>query len=137
MRQVEVASSHKHSWRQICAEYEVLLYGQGREQRKENNTSQGQVTRKGMDVKQASLKQKEADEVAKSERRKYAVKRYASEMIQHRIRHFQDGVAIGSKEFIEEVFEQKRDFFSPNRESGARRIPLSKDAIYTMRTLNT
>ena len=72
---------------------------------------------------------------AKSERRKYAEKRYASEMIQSRIRHFQDGVALGSKDFIEEVFEQKRDFFSPNRESGARRIPLSKDAMYAMRAL--
>ena len=40
-----------------------------------------------------------------------------------RIRHFTDGVAIGSKAFIEEVFQRYRPNFGPRRVDGARRIP--------------
>ena len=39
-----------------------------------------------------------------------------------RIRHMSDGVAIGSKEFVNEVFVQYRDRFGKNRKEGARPI---------------
>jgi len=40
-----------------------------------------------------------------------------------RIRHFTDGVAIGSRALIENVFQRYRPNFGPRRVDGARRIP--------------
>ena len=39
-----------------------------------------------------------------------------------RVRYFVDGAAIGSKDFIEEVFQGSRSYFHPERKSGARSL---------------
>jgi hypothetical protein len=39
-----------------------------------------------------------------------------------RIRAFSGGVAVGSEAFVEEVFNERRDLFGPNRKRGARRV---------------
>jgi hypothetical protein len=39
-----------------------------------------------------------------------------------RVRWFSDGVAIGSKGFVEGVFKGCRSHFGPNRKTGARRV---------------
>lgn len=39
-----------------------------------------------------------------------------------RVRYFVDGAAIGSKDFIEEVFQESRAYFHPERKSGARSL---------------
>jgi hypothetical protein len=37
-----------------------------------------------------------------------------------RVRAFSAGVAMGSEAFVEEVFQQRRDWFGQKRETGAR-----------------
>ena len=39
-----------------------------------------------------------------------------------RVRYFVDGAAIGSKDFIEEIFQESRSYFHPERKSGARSL---------------
>lgn len=43
-----------------------------------------------------------------------------AEMLLHQIRYFSDGAVIGSKAFVDEVFQECRERFSDQRESGAR-----------------
>jgi hypothetical protein len=56
-------------------------------------------------------------------------------LVHLRVRYFTDGVALGSKEFIEGVFEAQRDLFGPKRKKGARRMPESDAPFYTLRHL--
>jgi hypothetical protein len=44
------------------------------------------------------------------------------EVLRHKIRHFSQGVALGSQEFVESVFESRRKHFAAARKSGARKI---------------
>ena len=39
-----------------------------------------------------------------------------------RVRYFSAGAVIGSRGYVEEMFEQHRDRFGPARESGARKM---------------
>lgn len=43
-----------------------------------------------------------------------------AELLRCRIRYFSDGVAIGNRLFVEEVFENNRELFSARRQCGAR-----------------
>lgn len=43
-------------------------------------------------------------------------------MLKYRIRYFTDGVAIGSREFVNELFRQGRHRFGPRRKEGARKM---------------
>lgn len=43
-------------------------------------------------------------------------------LLRCRVRYFSDGLAIGSRDFIEEAFRRQRKDFSPKRSSGARPI---------------
>jgi len=42
-----------------------------------------------------------------------------SKVIQCRVRYFTDGVVIGSKSFVNRVFEASRERFGPKRKDGA------------------
>jgi hypothetical protein len=44
----------------------------------------------------------------------------AIEILKQRVRYFTDGLAVGSKEKLEQVFEAVRGYFGPKRKSGAR-----------------
>jgi hypothetical protein len=44
----------------------------------------------------------------------------AEEGLLERVRAFSAGVAVGSKNFVEQVFRERRELFGPKRESGAR-----------------
>lgn len=58
------------------------------------------------------------------------------ELMRCRIRYFNDGVAFGSKVFIEEVFEQNRSFFGKRRKTGARKIRGSSlENLFSLRDL--
>ena len=60
-----------------------------------------------------------------------------AELIRLRVRYFTDGAVIGSRGFVEDVFESARDRFSPKRRSGARPIrALAQDEhLYSLRDL--
>ena len=44
------------------------------------------------------------------------------QVLRLRVRHFSDGVFLGSKEFVNEMFVQYRDRFGAKRKDGARPI---------------
>ncbi len=61
------------------------------------------------------------------------------EQLLQRVRHFTDGVVLGSREFINGWFEQHRAWFggksSEARKSGARKISKDWDKLYNLRQL--
>jgi putative transposase len=64
-----------------------------------------------------------------------------AEMLGRRIRHFSDGVVLGSRQFVNEVFASSRERFGENRKSGARKLrgnaaPAS-GMIWSIRDLRT
>jgi len=57
------------------------------------------------------------------------------ELLYCRIRYFSNGLAIGSKAFVENVFNTHREWFSENRTSGARKIRNAEDPFFCLRDL--
>ena len=58
------------------------------------------------------------------------------ELMRCKIRYFSDGVALGSKEFVEELFTANRAHFSERRHCGARSAALGPiEELYTLRDL--
>ena len=57
------------------------------------------------------------------------------ELLSCRVRYFSDGLALGSKLFVENVFETHREWFSEKRESGARKIQKAEDPFFCLRNL--
>lgn len=44
------------------------------------------------------------------------------ELLRCRVRYFSDGMVLGSKAFVEEVFQMHRERFGPRCQTGARRL---------------
>ena len=60
----------------------------------------------------------------------------AADVFRVRVRHFSDGVALGSREFVNAVFREFREQFGPRRRSGARPIrALAALGLNTLRDL--
>ncbi len=59
----------------------------------------------------------------------------AAELVRLRVRYFTDGVILGSQEFVESIFTENRDQFSPTRQSGARKIAETSAGMYALRKL--
>jgi len=57
------------------------------------------------------------------------------ELLHCRIHYFSNGLAIGSKAFVENVFETHRTWFSKKRTSGARKIRNAEDSFFCLRDL--
>ena len=57
------------------------------------------------------------------------------ELVRRRVRHFVDGLVVGSQGFVEGVFELTRGRFSAGRASGARRLPNADTPLRSMRAL--
>ncbi len=45
-----------------------------------------------------------------------------TELLRCKVRYFSDGVAIGSSDYVDGIFEKYRDQFGPKRKSGARKM---------------
>jgi putative transposase len=58
-----------------------------------------------------------------------------SEMVRLRVRYFSDGLALGSKEFVESVFMENRHKFGPRRRDGARKVSEAEAPLYSLRRL--
>ena len=56
-------------------------------------------------------------------------------LLRCRVRYFTDGLAIGSKGFVENVFETHRGWFGLKRKTGARKIKCSSEPFYCLRDL--
>jgi hypothetical protein len=59
------------------------------------------------------------------------------ELVRQRVRYFSDGLVLGSREFVEGVFEANRDKFGPKRKDGARRLSGVETPLYSMRQLRS
>jgi putative transposase len=57
------------------------------------------------------------------------------ELVRLRVRYFSDGLVLGSKEFVENVFTENRTKFAPRRVTGARRLKETNAALYSIRQL--
>lgn len=100
------------SWRMISARYRTLLFSTG---------EQGD-TKQGIDP----------EKVRKTLNDNGALKFH--ELLHCHIRYFNDGVALGSRLFIEEVFERNRSFFGARRKNGAREMQGGDwQGLYSMR----
>ncbi len=100
--------------------YRSILYAEGREVRDAQNEK---VVRRGVSV--------EAAREVLAERGKLST----SELVRLRVRYFSDGAILGSKGFVEGIFEAQRERFSPKTKQGAKRITESETPFYTLRRL--
>jgi hypothetical protein len=58
-----------------------------------------------------------------------------AEMLRRRVRYFADGLAIGTKGFLNDLFAVTRDYFGPRRKSGARKMRFCQTELCAMRDL--
>ncbi|WP_395748834.1 transposase [Prosthecobacter sp.] len=109
-------------WRSAGAAeaYRCLLHDEGREVKDAQNEN---VVRRGVTVESARAVLKEKGKLS------------PAELVRLRVRHFTDGVVLGSREFVEGIFEAQRERFSPKRKAGSRRIAESDTPFYTLRGL--
>ncbi len=115
----------RHWAGKVSRSYRMLLIREGMEQTEEAMASEGEtsdegrepvetrVVKKGMKTGQAVA---ELDRLARS--RDVAL----SQMLRWRVRYFTDGAVIGSRGFVEGIFEKCRDRFGGKRKSGARKL---------------
>ena len=100
--------------------YRCLLFSSGVEVRDAQNTN---VVRRGVSAEAAR-------EVLKA-----GGKLGCGELVRLRVRYFSDGLVLGSREFVEGVFEENREKFGPKRKDGARRIAEATGGLHSMRKL--
>jgi putative transposase len=103
-----------------AAAYRCLLHAEGREVKDAQNEK---VVGCGMSVEMVRAVLEEKGKLS------------PAEMVRLRVRYFTDGLALGSREFVEGIFEAQREQFGPRRSRGARRIAESDSPFYTLRQL--
>jgi REP element-mobilizing transposase RayT len=127
------------AWSQggLSRRYQRVLLGKSIEVQHE-----GQVVRKGIARDKAvekidQLDRENAEHKATSETSEHEDR--ISQIIRHRVRHFTDGSVIGGREFVDEVFRSSRDYFGPQRRTGARKprgaLQALEGEIWTARDL--
>jgi hypothetical protein len=105
-------------WRTVAGEYRQLLYQAGQER---GLTPEGKPVRKGFDAKAVN-------EVLES-----GGALPLPELLRCRVRYFTDGLALGTRAYVDEVFNRYRDHFGEKRKSGAR--PTMGMRFFTARRL--
>jgi hypothetical protein len=94
------------TWSEVAADYRTSLYTQGEERRDEG----GRLLRVG-------FSEEEAREVIDRGGRMPL-----PDLLRCRVRYFRDGLAFGSKAFVEGVFDRNRAHFGSKRKTGARKM---------------
>jgi hypothetical protein len=105
----------------VLADYRVWMVGKGEE--REGLKEDGTPLRRGYSREEAL-----AVIAAKGQ---LPVEEY----LRCRVRYFTDGVVLGSKEFVDEVFAAFKDRFGSKRKDGARRLKGLELGIYALRDL--
>ena len=113
----EAEAKHWDGGAKIHAAYRAVLMAEGMERAAQviaaDGTEQRRVTRRGMDPGKARRERGELESgggVALAKRLRW------------RLRYFSDGVVIGSRGFVDGLFEARREWFGSKRTSGARRL---------------
>ena len=94
-------------WRMVSREYRMILFGTGEEKLAIDDRT---VLKRG-------ITREEVEAVLEAKGRLSS-----PELLRCKLRCFTDGVVIGSQAFVEDFFATKREYFSPKRMSGARRL---------------
>jgi REP element-mobilizing transposase RayT len=117
------ARSGSRRWREIMELHRVLLYGRGQER---GVGKDGRPLKKG-------FKREEARKVVEAGGRLPL-----GVYLRCRIRYFTEGMAIGSREFTNEVFKEASWHFGARRKTGARpmRGQLKEERLYALRNLS-
>jgi len=109
------SADKKREYMRMLAEYRKLLFGVG----DETMSGKGGFT------------QARVEEILAA-----GGKLTLAQLLRCRVRHFSDGLVLGSRSFVNRYFEGARAEFGPRRASGARRIRGSEEAgLYAMRDL--
>ena len=103
-----------------AAAYRCLLHAEGREVKDAQNEK---VVSRGVTAESARAVLAEKGKLS------------PAELVRLRVRYFTDGVVLGSKAFVESIFETQREQFGPKRKQGARRMQESDAPFYTLRHL--
>ena len=94
------------SWPAVQRMYRCWLYEDGREREDE----EGNVTKRGFAAEIADAVQAREGALARRV------------LVRARVRYFSDGVALGTKAFVEELFDERRRAFGVKRLDGARKM---------------
>jgi REP element-mobilizing transposase RayT len=97
--------SGRVSWGKTHNAYRQHLYVQGRQK---GQNRQGQAVRPGFTPEQVRQVLAAGGRLP------------MHEILRCRVRYFSDGLALGSREFLEKIFQRYRGHFGPRRETGAR-----------------
>ncbi|MEZ5387540.1 MAG: transposase [Prosthecobacter sp.] len=100
--------------------YRCILFDEGREVKDAQNEK---VVERGVSVESARAVLAERGRLS------------TTELVRLRVRYFSDGSVLGSKAFVEGIFEAQREQFSPKRKRGARRIAQAGSPLYALRHL--
>ncbi len=107
--------------------YRRLLIGEGidtGEEVKETEKRQGRAyRRRGMKRAEALAELREGKVLSKAD------------LLRCRVRYFSDGLVLGSRDFVEKAFAEKRDWFGAKRKSGARGLPVQGESLFSLRDL--
>ena len=101
--------------------YRCLLYSSGIEIKDAQNETI--VKKQGVTAEEARQVLKEKGKLS------------PAELVRLRVRYFSAGLVLGSREFVESVFREHREKFSPQRQAGARRVSESASPLYALRRL--
>ncbi len=93
----------------VLAEYRIHLFGQG-QQSGTDDPERGVWVRRDMGGEAVERVAAKGGKLTRSE------------MLRCRVRYFADGAVLGTKEFVDSVFQVERKRFGPKRKDGARRM---------------
>jgi len=111
------------SWPDVAAIYRIHIFGQGQTRLGDGRTELG--GRKGIALDKVAA-------VVDSESGKLPV----HSLLLGRVRYFTEGGIIGSRQFIDNIFENHRERFGKKRTSGARKMRGTNwDGLFTLRDL--
>jgi hypothetical protein len=58
-----------------------------------------------------------------------------ADLLQCRVRYFSDGLVLGTRDFVEKVFREKREWFGAKRKMGARGLPVKGEGLFSLSSL--
>jgi len=107
--------------------YRSLLLGEGMEagekEKKIEKKQERKFRRRGMGREKALAELRDGGKLTQAE------------LLQCRVRYFSDGLVIGSREFVERAFQERREWFGATRKTGARGLPMRGGGLFSLRDL--
>lgn len=113
------------NWRKVAGMYRMILFEDGEERFAHNATTlRTEKVRQGVSKKAVERERRRGGKLSRTE------------LLRCKVRHFADGMVIGSRGFVDEVFERSRERFGPKRKDGSRKIRgTQEDRVWAMRDL--